>query len=143
MKIGMMELLVIFIVALVVIGPDKLPAYAHKRGEALRQFKKYSSEATKDIREGIVEPLEEAQRPLKEALKPVNDLEKELKSEVKDLKKSLQDVGKPVKAEAPGTDDASEDVSAGPGQAASVQPEAAAADAAEETMSGTDTESDT
>ena len=46
MKIGLMELLVIFIVALVVIGPDKLPAYARKLGEALRQFKKYSSEAT-------------------------------------------------------------------------------------------------
>ena len=67
MKIGMTELLVIFIVALVVIGPDKLPAYAKKLGEALRQFKEVSSEATKDIRESIVEPLEEAQRPLREA----------------------------------------------------------------------------
>ncbi len=142
MKIGMMELLVIFIVALVVIGPDKLPEYARKLGEALRQFKKYSSEATKDIREGLVEPLEEAQKPLKEALKPVNDLEKELKSEVKDLKKSLQDVGKPVKPEAPAEGGVSEDDSDGPDQAASVQPEAAAADAAGEAIPATDTESD-
>ena len=43
MKIGVWELLVVFVVALVVIGPDKLPEYAKKLGEALRQFRKYSS----------------------------------------------------------------------------------------------------
>ena len=66
MKIGLTELLVIFIVALVVLGPDKLPEYAKKLGEALNSFKKASNEATKDIRESIIEPLEEAQKPLKE-----------------------------------------------------------------------------
>jgi TatA/E family protein of Tat protein translocase len=36
MKIGAMELVVIFIVALLVIGPDKLPQYARKFGAAMR-----------------------------------------------------------------------------------------------------------
>ena len=94
MKIGMTELLVIFIVALVVIGPDKLPAYAKKLGEALKQFKEISSEATKDIRESIVEPLEEAQRPLKEAMEPLTDLEKSINKDLKDLNKSISDIGK-------------------------------------------------
>ena len=49
MRIGMSELVVILVVALFVLGPDKLPVYAKKMGEALAQFRKYSDEATKEI----------------------------------------------------------------------------------------------
>lgn len=98
MKIGIQELLVVFIVALFVLGPDKLPVYAKKLGQALGQFRKFSEEATKDIRESIVEPLEEAQRPLKEALEPVTELEKSVRGNVTDIKKSFADIGKPPKA---------------------------------------------
>jgi len=94
MKIGVWELVVVFIVALLVIGPDKLPEYAKKLGEALAQFKKYSSEATKEIRESVVEPLQEAQRPLKEAMEPLGDLEKSVRGEVNDLKKSFEEIGR-------------------------------------------------
>lgn len=99
MKIGMQELLLVFIVALIVLGPDKLPLYARKFGEALREFRKFSSEATKDIRESIVEPLEEAQRPLREALEPITELEKEVRGDVEGIQKSFSDIGKPVKKE--------------------------------------------
>lgn len=98
MKIGLTELIVIFIVALVVIGPDKLPFYAKKLGEALAQFRKYSDEAAKDIRNNIVEPLEEAQRPLKEAMQPLEDLDKTIRGNVRDVKKSFTDIGKEKKA---------------------------------------------
>ena len=94
MKIGIQELLVVFVVALIVLGPDKLPLYARKFGEALREFRKFSSEATKDIRESIVEPLEEAQRPLKEALEPITELEKEVRSDMEGIQKSFSDIGK-------------------------------------------------
>lgn len=97
MRIGITELIVIFIVALFVIGPDKLPAYARKLGEALAQFRKYSEEATKDIKESIVEPLEEAQRPLKEAVEPLNEIDKELRGSVKEVKDSFSGIGKPKK----------------------------------------------
>ena len=93
-KIGIQELVIVFIVALIVIGPDKLPEYARKLGEALKQFKKYSSEATKEIRESVVEPLQEAQRPLKEAMEPITDLEKTIQKDVRDLQKSFTDIGK-------------------------------------------------
>lgn len=96
MKIGIQELLVVFIVALVVVGPDKLPYYAKKLGEAFGQFRKYTDEATKDIRESIVEPLNEAQRPLREAMEPVTELQKDIESNVKDIKKSIADIGKPT-----------------------------------------------
>ena len=94
MRIGMSELIVMLIVALFVLGPDKLPVYAKKMGEALAQFRKYSDEATKDIRESVVEPLQEAQRPLREAVEPLNELDKAVRSNVKDVQKSFADIGK-------------------------------------------------
>ncbi len=99
MKIGIQELLVVFIVALFVIGPDKLPYYAKKLGQALGQFRKYTEEATKDIRESVVEPLNEAQKPLREAMAPVTELEKDVRRNVDEMKKSISDIGKPAKGE--------------------------------------------
>ncbi|HLR20529.1 MAG TPA: twin-arginine translocase TatA/TatE family subunit [Tissierellaceae bacterium] len=48
-KIGMMELIVIFAIALVVFGPAKLPELGKSMGEAIRQFKDSSKEITKSI----------------------------------------------------------------------------------------------
>jgi len=96
MKIGLQELVVVFIVALIVLGPDKLPYYAQKLGQAMKQFKKYTAEATKDIRENIVEPLEEAKRPLKEAMEPINDLNKEINKNVNGIKQPFADLVKPA-----------------------------------------------
>lgn len=101
MKIGMMELFVVFVVALVVIGPDKLPYYAKKLGQAMGQFRKFTAEATKDIHENVVEPLEEAQRPLKEAMQPFTDLNQEMQSNVNDIKKSFTDITKPSDSKIP------------------------------------------
>ena len=101
MRISIQELLVVFIVALVIVGPDKLPMYAKKLGTALAQFRKFSEDATKDIRESIVEPLEEAQRPLREAMEPFKELEKSVKSNVKDIQQSFADIGKPKKSSGP------------------------------------------
>ncbi|MDO5336621.1 MAG: twin-arginine translocase TatA/TatE family subunit [Eubacteriales bacterium] len=97
MRIGITELIVVFVVALFVVGPDKLPVYARKLGEALAQFRKYSEAATKDIKECIVEPLEEAQRPLREAVEPLNELNQELSGNVKEVKSSFAGIGKTKK----------------------------------------------
>ena len=96
MKIGFTELLVVLMVALLVLGPDKLPLYARKLGEALKEFRKVSTEATKDIRESVIEPLEEAQKPLKEAMEPLTELEQDIRGEVEEVKRSFADLGKPV-----------------------------------------------
>jgi len=87
-KIGITELLVIFVVALLLIGPDRLPAYAKKLGEAMAQFKKYSAEATKDIQESIVEPLQDAQRPLQEIDQAIRNNVKEVQSSLTGLQTS-------------------------------------------------------
>lgn len=76
MKIGALELLVVFVVALLVIGPDKLPLYAKKFGAAMREFRKASQDVTQEIRESVIDPLEEAKKPLKEAMEPIEDLQR-------------------------------------------------------------------
>lgn len=98
MRIGATEIIVVLIVALLVIGPDKLPAYAKKFGEALAVFKKATSEATKDIQESVVEPLNEAQKPLRDAVEPLEETRKEIHGQVEGLQKSLNNIGKPVKS---------------------------------------------
>ncbi|MBR0040607.1 MAG: twin-arginine translocase TatA/TatE family subunit [Oscillospiraceae bacterium] len=94
MKIGALELIVVFIVALLVIGPDKLPQYARKFGAAMREFRKASQDVTQEIRESVIDPLEEAQKPLKDAIEPIEELEKGLKDDVKSVEKDLRDLGK-------------------------------------------------
>lgn len=94
MKIGAMELVVIFIVALLVIGPDKLPQYARKFGAALREFRKASSGMTREIRESVIDPLEEAQKPLREAMEPLEDISKGLKGDLNAVERDLKNIGK-------------------------------------------------
>lgn len=101
MRIGFTELLVILAVALIVLGPDKLPVYMKKLGEALREFRKVSSELTEDLKENVIAPLDEAQKPLREALEPLESMDKELKASVKDLEDSIKGIGKTKPAEAP------------------------------------------
>jgi len=94
MKIGALELVVIFVVALLVLGPDKLPQYARKFGAALREFRKASSDATEEIRKSVIDPLEEAQKPLREAMEPIEDLGAEVKANFRGVENSLNNLGK-------------------------------------------------
>ena len=54
MKIGITEIIVICVIALVVLGPEKLPIYAKKLGASLKEVKKVTGDLSKDIRENIV-----------------------------------------------------------------------------------------
>lgn len=94
MKIGWMELLVVAVVALVVIGPDKFPEYAKKFGQALRDIRKVTSDLTEEIQKDVVEPLNEVAKPLKEAVEPINSAANDLKKTANDLKKSVSSIGK-------------------------------------------------
>ena len=78
MKLGFWEIAVVVIVALLVLGPDKLPYYTKKLGVALKEFRKVSEDVTKEVRENVIDPLEEAQRPLREAIEPLEDLKKDM-----------------------------------------------------------------
>lgn len=97
MRIGITEMLLVFAVALLVLGPDQLPVYAGKLGKAVREFKRCSGNLTEEIRENVVAPLEEAQKPLKEALEPFSEAERSVREDIEDVKKSINEIGKPEK----------------------------------------------
>ncbi|MBR3232017.1 MAG: twin-arginine translocase TatA/TatE family subunit, partial [Lachnospiraceae bacterium] len=102
MRIGFPELIVVFIVALVVIGPDKLPLYAKKFGAALREFRSATNDVTSEIKKNVVEPINEAKEPLREAVKPFEEVTDDINASVKDLGRAVNDIGKePVKKEKP------------------------------------------
>ena len=94
MKIGFTELLLVFIVALLVLGPDKLPSFAKKLGAGLREVRKASGEITKELKENVIDPLEKAQEPIREAMKPLDEMDREVNANLKDVTKSLEELGK-------------------------------------------------
>lgn len=54
--IGMPELVVILVVALIVLGPDKLPELAKSLGKGLSAFKKAADDIKGDIMEAADDP---------------------------------------------------------------------------------------
>ena len=99
MKIGIWELVVIFVIALMVIGPDKFPAFMGKLGKGMKELKKAANEVSRDFQENVAEPLNEAQKPLREALEPFSEMADELKSVEKTMKNAAKPGGltKPAK----------------------------------------------
>lgn len=95
MKIGFLELLVVFVVALLVIGPDKLPGFAQKLGAALKEFRRASADVTKEVRENVIEPLEDAQKPIREAMEPLEELDREVRENVRGVEREFKNIGKP------------------------------------------------
>jgi len=74
--IGMPELIVILVIALVVIGPQKLPELARSLGKGLAEFKR----ATDDFRQGVEDEAKAAEEREKVA-KLMAEKEAEMKAE--------------------------------------------------------------
>ena len=51
--IGLPELMVIIVVAIVVFGPDRLPDFARQAGRMVRQVRKFTESARDEIREEL------------------------------------------------------------------------------------------
>jgi Tat protein translocase TatB subunit len=67
--IGMPELLVIAVVALLVVGPKKLPEIARALGKGLSEFRKVTEEATDTIKETLkTDEIKKDMDGLKESL---------------------------------------------------------------------------
>ena len=67
--IGMPELLVILVVALLVLGPKRLPEMARSLGRGMAEFRRASSE----LRSTLQAPLEEAKRDVEEELRKTEE----------------------------------------------------------------------
>jgi sec-independent protein translocase protein TatA len=78
-SIGPAELILIFVIALLVFGPKKLPEIGRQVGKALREFKKTSDE----IKGRIEEEIQASE---------LKDIRKDIQSGVDDLRSSVTQV---------------------------------------------------
>jgi TatA/E family protein of Tat protein translocase len=117
-SIGPAELILIFVIALLVFGPKKLPEVGRQVGKALRDFKKTSEEIKGRIEEEI------------EA------------SEIKDIRKDIQSGAEAFKSEIQrAADDATQDQAADGAAAGEATQDHAAAETAKDTNVTEGTES--
>jgi TatA/E family protein of Tat protein translocase len=83
--IGMPEMILILAIALIVIGPKKLPDLAKSLGRAMREFKR----ATSEFKESI--EIDDELKELKDVKKSFDDLSDEIRENV-DVTKGLGDL---------------------------------------------------
>ena len=71
-NLGSGELLVIFFVALLVLGPNKLPDAARQVGRAVNEIRRVSSGFQREMREATREPMRAAEQAKADMLDPFN-----------------------------------------------------------------------
>jgi sec-independent protein translocase protein TatB len=108
LDLGFFEILVILIVALLVVGPEKLPEYARKFGKIVRDLRKMTSNFTgevtksldmeddfddlKNTAQGLKGSLDEESLKIKNALDmEADEIAKTIDNEVSGVKKAMDD----------------------------------------------------
>lgn len=116
-NIGMSELLIIGAIALLVLGPSKLPQFARALGRGLTEFKRASNEFKTHIRREFddvagpeAEDLRNLTRDVQKGLKPHRDLADALETAAKVLEHSQRFEGDKGKELAQAVDHAQEAV---------------------------------
>jgi sec-independent protein translocase protein TatB len=98
--IGFSEILVIAVVALIVIGPERLPKVARTLGHLFGRLQRYVAEVKADIdREMQMEELKKLQSSMQEAARSVEnsvsegmrDTETQIKTAADDVEKTVED----------------------------------------------------
>jgi Tat protein translocase TatB subunit len=88
--IGMPEMIMIFIVALLVVGPKKLPEIAKALGKGLADLKK----SFQDVKDTVHEEFKESTSEIRDA---VTDVKKQIQAEADDSGKTIQKTMEDVK----------------------------------------------
>jgi TatA/E family protein of Tat protein translocase len=88
-QLGFSEMLIIFIVALLVFGPKKLPELGKSLGKGIREFRK----ATNELKSTWEDQVRDIQAPLDDVKKDINAVGQDLKN----------DIYKSIEAEDPAT----------------------------------------
>jgi Tat protein translocase TatB subunit len=70
--IGLPELLLILVVALIVVGPRRLPEVAAQLARFIREFRKYSSNVTREVTDAL-EDFEREYKEIKQEWKEVDE----------------------------------------------------------------------
>jgi len=91
--VGFSELIVIGIVALVVIGPERLPKVARTAGHLLGRLQRYVNDVKADInREMQLDELRKLQADMQES---AHSLENSLNSEIQSIGKAVEQAAQP------------------------------------------------
>lgn len=106
--IGAQELIIIFVIALIVFGPRKLPELGKSLGRSIGEFKRASNELrstleqeirVEETRKEIMEPIETISNEAKEAVQKAQELDED------DLEADVEDAtGKEPRAESASAD---------------------------------------
>lgn len=122
-KIGWGEFVIILVIALIVLGPEKLPEAGRALGKAIRSVKRYVREATeefedlgdlKDIKADVAD-IQKDIRTMGESLErsvadDAEKLENDMKAAEKDLKDAVEnDPPRPASAETETAEDTTPD----------------------------------
>lgn len=99
--IGFSELVIISVVALVVVGPERLPRLARTAGEWLGKIQRYVNDVKSDINRQM--ELEELRRIQGEVKSAAQNLETSFKSAVSDTEKEFETLSGSLTGEAGGT----------------------------------------
>ena len=84
-SLGMQEIIVIFVLALIIFGPRKLPEIGKSLGKGLQEFKKASNDLKRTWEEEV--QLEKEKETMNTLLKDTSsELQKDLSVDVKDDK---------------------------------------------------------
>lgn len=94
MKLGFGEILVILVVIMLVIGPDKLPEFAKKIGKALGEFRHATEDVSAELKENVLDPLDEAAAPIREAIEPIEEIKSSVNMNVREMQRNLGSVGR-------------------------------------------------
>jgi sec-independent protein translocase protein TatB len=104
--IGFFELVVIAIVALVVIGPEKLPKTARTLGHLMGRLQRYVNEVKADINREI--ELDELRKLQKQVQTAAADLKQSVESAARDVETGVRDVERDLNAGLTDTADTAE-----------------------------------
>ncbi len=94
LDVGFSEIVVIGVVALVVIGPEKLPRVARTAGVLLGRLQRHVAEVKADINREI--QIDEMKRLQSEVLESAREIEQNMQSQARAIEQSVQ----PIAAEA-------------------------------------------
>lgn len=107
--VGFSELMVIALVGLIVIGPERLPVVARTLGHLLGRFQRYVSDVKADIHREI--QIEELKKLQSEVTDQARDMERQVNERMHEIESSLNQSLVPV-AETPASQAAESSVSA-------------------------------
>ena len=126
--VGLSELMVIAVVALIVIGPERLPRVARTAGHLLGRLQRYVSDVKADINREM--QLEELKKLQQQVASQVSSIESTVSHEMREVEQSVGAAVAPASTEAA---PAAADAATAPAPAATTEALAAPAQAGDAT----------